>query len=288
MVDRREFLHAGAAIATGAMVGNAPAARPQRPSPRPAQEFRTITYNVLACRGYPTRPENRVYLKRARKRMAERFAMELDLYAPDVVTFQESPSKAMVAAIAKSLGMNHTYFPGGFPGAVITKHEIVESQNCPLVDGPRPRDLYTRHWGRAVLRVRDQEIALFSAHLHPSKPDRRAREVTGMLATMAADLKKDRSFLFQGDLNHLPDDPEYVRWKSAGLIDTFATHGVGQPLTIPSTKPIKRIDYIWAHGPIAARTKECRVLFEGPFRTNPDDQRSFALSDHIAVMATFA
>ena len=104
---------------------------------------------------------------------------------------------------------------------------------------------------------------------------------------MAADLKNERSLLFQGDLNHEPDGPEYDRWKTAGLVDTFAARGVGRPLTIPSTTPRKRIDYVWAHGPIAARVKECRVLFEGPFRTNPDDPRSFALSDHIPVMATF-
>ena len=287
MIDRREFLRAGATVAAGTVLPGALSAAAQDPSQPSVPEFRTITYNVLACLGHPKRAENEVYRRRARKRMAERFAMELELYEPDVVTFQESPSKAMVAAIARSLGMQYAYFPGGLPGAVITKHAIVESQNCPLVDGPRPKDLYTRHWGRAVLRVRDEEIVIFSTHMHPSKEDVRAREVSGILASMAADLKNERSLLFQGDLNHEPDGPEYDRWKTAGLVDTFAARGVGRPLTIPSTTPRKRIDYVWAHGPIAARVKECRVLFEGPFRTNPDDPRSFALSDHIPVMATF-
>ncbi len=39
---------------------------------------------------------------------------------------------------------------------------------------------------------------------------------------------------------------------------------------------------------LAERLRECRVLYEGAFRTNPDDPRSFALSDHIPVMASFA
>ena len=287
MIDRRGFLRTGAAVAAGTVVPGVLSVSDPHQSQPSAPIFRTITYNVLACRGHPKRAENRTYLTRARKRMAERFAMELELYEPDVVTMQESPSEAMVAAIAKSLGMNFVYFPGGYPGTVITKHEIIESQNCPLIGGPRPKGLYTRHWGRAVLRVRDEEIALFSTHMHPSKQDVRAREVTGILAMMAADLKKKRSLLFQGDLNHKPGDPEYARWKAAGLVDAFAAQGVGQPLTMPSTTPRKRIDYIWAHGPLAARVKECRVLFEGPFRTNPDDLRSFALSDHVPVMATF-
>ncbi len=39
---------------------------------------------------------------------------------------------------------------------------------------------------------------------------------------------------------------------------------------------------------LATRREASRVLFEGPFRTNPADPASFALSDHLPVMATFA
>ena len=122
MIDRREFLRAGATVAAGTVLPGALSAAAQDPSQPSVPEFRTITYNVLACLGHPKRAENEVYRRRARKRMAERFAMELELYEPDVVTFQESPSKAMVARIARSLDMKYAYFPGGFPGAVITKH----------------------------------------------------------------------------------------------------------------------------------------------------------------------
>ena len=33
---------------------------------------------------------------------------------------------------------------------------------------------------------------------------------------------------------------------------------------------------------------EARCLFEGGFRTNPDDLQSVALSDHLPVLAAFA
>jgi len=108
-----------------------------------------------------------------------------------------------------------------------------------------------------------------------------------MLKVMAADIRADRSMLLQGDLNHQPDGPEYRRWIDAGLVDTFAAKGIGQPYTIPADNVQARIDYIWAHGPIARRLTECRVLYEGAFRTNPDDPGSVALSDHVPVMATF-
>ena len=38
-----------------------------------------------------------------------------------------------------------------------------------------------------------------------------------------------------------------------------------------------------AGGPIASRITESRVLYEGAFRTNPEDPTSFALSDHLSL-----
>lgn len=297
MIDRREFLMAGGAFAAAGL------ARPGLVLAQPAGTddvkpgLRTITYNVLACNGYPRGRANEERLASAQKQMAARFALELALYEPDIVSFQEGPTEKTVASIAEQMGMRYAYFapgissfkgyPIGFPGAIITRYKIVEAENCPLIQGSRPEDLFTRHWGRAVLRTATEELAFFSGHLHPSSADIRAREIAEMLAVMEKDIRSGRSFLFQGDLNHRPTGPEYKRWVDVGLTDTFAAKGVGQPFTSGSIKPRGRIDYIWAHGPIADRLRECRVLFEGAFRTNPDDPNSFALSDHVPVMATF-
>ena len=108
-----------------------------------------------------------------------------------------------------------------------------------------------------------------------------------MLAAMEADLQSGRSMLLQGDLNHSPAGPEYGRWVDAGLRDMFAAAGAGNGFTIRSTRPFARIDYVWAHGPLAERVTECRALFEGAFRTSPGRPKSFALSDHIPVLAVF-
>lgn len=280
-MHRREFL-----VTTGAAAAVATLGRSALAAPRRATGLRTISYNILACRGYPDTDANRARRAAARERMAERMALELGLYAPDIVTFQESPSEAMVQAIADGLQMQHARFPGGFPGSVLARGRILETTNCPLVSGERPKDLFTRHWGRAVIEVNGRRIVVYTAHLHPGNAATREREVTAMLAAMQPDLASGVDVVFQGDLNHAPDGPEYARWKAAGLRDAFAEKGTGQPLTIPSTEPRTRIDYVWMHGPLADRLTDCRVLFEGAFRTNPDDPASFALSDHIPVMAT--
>lgn len=297
MIDRREFLMvAGTLVAAGLGRPNLAFAQPAG-TDEAAPGLRTITYNVLACNGYPSVSANEKRLASAQKQMATRFALELALYGPDIVSFQEAPTEETVASIAEQMGMRYAYFPPGissfkgypigFPGAIITRYDIVKAENCPLIQGLRPEDLFTRHWGRALLRTDTEELAFFSGHLHPSSAAIRAREITEMLAVMENDIRSGRSFLFQGDLNHRPTGPEYKRWVEAGLTDTFAAKGAGQSFTANSIKPRGRIDYIWVRGPIADRLRECRVLFEGAFRTNPDDPNSFALSDHVPLMATF-
>lgn len=284
-MNRRSFVLLSSLAASGGLNSVLRAASSAQTKQR--QGLRTITYNVLAFRGHPRTEDNQGRVGGARGQMARRMALELALYKPDLVTFQESPAEELVAEVAELLGMNHAYFPGGYPGTVMTRHKILESTNCPLVEGTRPKDLFTRHWGRAVLEWEKGELVVFTAHLHPGKVEIRAREVTEMRQVIQVDLDAGRTVVLQGDLNHEPDGPEYPRWVAAGLVDSFAAKGSGQPLTIPSTKPKKRIDYVWASESLAPRAKECRVLFEGAFRTNPEDPRSFALSDHIPVLAVF-
>ena len=288
-IGRRQFLAAtgGIALALTLSPKTLTAIAPRRR----AGALRTITYNVLACRGYPSTDENRAVLREARKQMPARMALELALYEPDIVTFQESPAESVSAEIADRMGMNYTYFPGGYPGTVITRFEITESTNKPLaagVDADDVKGLFTRHWGRAALKTDDGDLVVYSVHMHPGNVETRRNEVTQMLAAMSEDLSSGRDMILQGDLNHLPDGPEYQRWVDAGLQDSIAAKGVGENrFSINSIAPTRYIAYVWAHGSLTDRLTECRVLFEGGIRTNPDTPKSFALSDHIPVLAVF-
>lgn len=262
------------------------------------RSFTTISYNVLACIGFPDTPANRQRLAAAREQMEARMAQELLLYKPDLVSFSESVTQPAAQRMANLLGMQFAWFapgvsgfppryPIGFPGTVFTRHRIVDSENAPYGGAPRSPELFTRHWGRAVIDTGQERIAFFSGHLHPSNKDIRAREMDVMLPLLRKEIDKGGSVLFQGDLNHGPDAPEYKRWADAGFVDALAQKGGTQQLTFNSIEPKTRIDYIWVHGPLADRLRECRVLNEGAFRTNRDDPQSFALSDHLPLMARF-
>jgi endonuclease/exonuclease/phosphatase family metal-dependent hydrolase len=251
--------------------------------------LRVIAYNVYECTGWP---KERVLGKLATQlgQMPTRFAHELALYAPDIINFSESPKEPVVQAIAKLLKMNYVMFPSGgkWPGALLSRFEIKNPQNAPLKT-ERPVDLFTRHWGRAEVKLPSGEaLIVHSAHLRPPpETELRVREIKLMLDTMQADLVSKRSMLLLGDLNHPPQPPEHPLWTNAGWIDTFAAVGRGEGLTIKSDKPDLRIDYVLAAGPIAKQVIESKPLFEGAFRVNNDDAEAFALSDHLPQLAVF-
>ena len=252
--------------------------------------LRVIAYNVYDCTGWP---KDRALAKKATAagQMPDRFAMELALYDPDIINFSESPSEEVVKQIAKRLGMNYVRFSSGgnWPGTLMSRFEIVDPKNVPLVEGERPKDLFTRHWGKATVNLPSGEpLVVHSAHLHPgAEPGIRLREIPAMLESMKGDLDAGRSMLLIGDLNHSPDTKEYKLWLDAGWTDTFTKVGKGEGLTIKADKPQWRIDYVMAAGPIAKQVIESRPLFEGAFRTNLADPTSFALSDHLPQLAAF-
>lgn len=262
---------------------------------KPLKSLRVIAYNVYNCTGWP---KNRALGKKATAagQMPERFAHELALYEPDIIAFSESPSEAVAAEIAKHLKMNFVRFPSGgnWPGTLLSRFEIVDAKNVPLKEGERPKELFTRHWGSATVKLPGgQSLLVHSAHLHPApEPEIRLKEIRAMLEAMQPDLAAGRSMLLIGDLNHRPTPPEYPLWTAAGWVDTFTKVGHGDGLTFQSEaddlKLNKRIDYILAAGPIANQVVESRPLYEGAFRVNIADPESFALSDHVPQLAVFA
>jgi endonuclease/exonuclease/phosphatase family metal-dependent hydrolase len=251
--------------------------------------FRVIAYNVLKCTGWPV--EN----VKDKAEMPSRFIQELAKYKPDLINFSESPEESVVKQIAKQMDMNYTFFPsaGNWPGAILSRFKIVDSVNVPIVSGSRPEDLFTRHWGKATIQLdNDQSVIVHSVHLfphdNPTSGEIRKREISLIIKSIQEDVDNHaKSIIVMGDLNHTPEMPEYQQWLNAGMVDTFAKAGIGEGLTVLPDKPRKRIDFILAKGSIANQILESRALFEGAFRTDTSDPKSFALSDHLPQFAIF-
>ena len=284
-LSRRSFVAQTGTIFLGATCLKAAFAEEQK-----RQTLRVITYNVYECTGWP---KDRALGKKATKlgQMPDRFANELALYEPDIINFSESPSEEVVKQISERLRMRYVRFPSGgkWPGTLFSRYEISDSTNAPTIGGERPKELFTRHWGKATVKLPSGDpLIVHSAHLHPSEePDTRLREIPAMLESMKGDLAAGRSMLLIGDLNHTPDTKEYKHWTDAGWIDTFAKVGEGKGVTFMADELDRRIDYVMAAGPIARQVVESRPLFEGAFRVNAADPQAFALSDHLPQLAVF-
>src|SRR5690625_6907293 len=79
--------------------------------------MRAIAYNVLECKGWPSDAERALHVVE-KGQIAQRFALELSLYDPDIIAFAESPDQSITDEIARLMGLHVTYFPSGgyWPG----------------------------------------------------------------------------------------------------------------------------------------------------------------------------
>lgn len=270
--------------------------------------IRSIAYNIFnGCIGYKginghNLPEGEKYdlVRKARElgQISKRIALQLALYNPNLINFSEAPEKSVVAMMANWLGMDYAYFPssdykGSFPGAILSHYNIISYENRPFV-GKGSKDLFTRHWGKAILRLpsNNKLISVHSAHLW-YKGDKegtqiRLREIDELIKAIDFDLKNNvDSVILQGDLNHQPGSPEYKALEEGGTVDLFNKVGEGKGNTTRANGLVKRIDYIRAKGDIVNKMSRYKVLFEGDFRMYSDDPRSFALSDHLPVLGEF-
>ena len=288
MIDRRTFLGLTAA---GILAFGAKAADKDK-----KEKFRTISYNVLAFRGFPKTKKTSARLEERCERHPELTAEALAVFSPDIVTLQEGPSEDLVARFAAKLGMKYAYFPGGwegdeyypggFPGAIVTHYEIEESKNRPSAGAPHDDALFTRHLGYARLAAPFGTLHVVSSHFEAHDQAIRLREAAAIIE-LIKQLRETGPVLFQGDLNHRPKDPEYALLDEGNLVDIGKKEGIGDEPTAPSIRPKSRIDYIRSTPDLAKMACQAAVLNKPPFIPEPDDPASYALSDHLPVMAEF-
>ncbi len=288
MITRRRFLEVAAAGV--AVIGSGVGAAEEKAM------FRTITYNVLAFRGFPETAVTRERIKAELGRHPEMTAKALAKFSPDLVTLQEAPPEEEVGRFAKALGMQYAFYPGGwegdstypggFPGAVVTRYPIEESKNRPSAGAPHNEELFTRHLGWARLVAPFGTLHVVSTHLHASDHQVRMQEAAAIVQLIAK-LRESGPVLLQGDLNSQPKDPEYAVWVDGGLVDVGKAVGIGDTPTSSSTHPVRRIDYIWATPELVKKAQRAAVLDKPPFVPDPADPASYALSDHLPVTAEF-
>ena len=88
-MNRREFGMTSGLLGAALAAQRLAAAAQENQKSSPTGTLTSISYNIYAANLYPKTDENLPRLLAARPQYAERLAQELQLYQPDIVTFQE-------------------------------------------------------------------------------------------------------------------------------------------------------------------------------------------------------
>ena len=247
----------------------------------------SLAYNVQGWMGYPRHCLEGMSSRSVGKLFSEALAK----YNPDIITLSEASLGPILDTVIKELGVNHVIFPSSlsWPGVVLTKYRILQSESYSLKRKYWSKGLFTRHWGRVLLETDSPVIAIHSLHLFPGPhPEVRKLEIPEVLRVSKEDTDLGYSAIVQGDLNHGPGVYAYRLWKNAGFVDAFVETRAREDRTFRSDNPRFRLDYIFALGPVSENLLECRVLNEPPFNSNKKGNEEYALSDHLPVMAIFS
>jgi endonuclease/exonuclease/phosphatase family metal-dependent hydrolase len=203
--------------------------------------IRVLTYNIHHGEGI----DKRLDLERIAK-------LILDAKA-DVVGLQEvdrgcdrTQKRDLPAELAKLTGMivhfekNIPYQGGEYGNAVLTKFPIKKARNTHY-RMLRPGE--QRGVLQLVLDVRGREVLFMNTHID-YRPDDAERVLNvEELKQMVADAGT-MPVILCGDFNATPESRTIGNVKQF-LTDAWSTAGRGDGLTIPVTKPAKRIDYIF-------------------------------------------
>lgn len=112
MITRRHFLHIASVATTASFMVPRIAQHSVVDSAMGKRVLCTITYNIRGCLGSQDIDADPNLVRIARPQMPARISMELALYEPDIVTFQEAPDESLVAQIAEQLNMNYIFSRG--------------------------------------------------------------------------------------------------------------------------------------------------------------------------------
>lgn len=188
-----------------------------------------------------------------RKLDLERIAkLILDAKA-DVVGLQEvdrgverTNRRDLPAELSRLTGMevifsrNITYQGGEYGNAVLTRFPVKRWHNTHyrMLRPGEQRGLL-----QLVLEIGGREVVFMNTHID-YRPDDSERVLNADEIKAAVAAAGSRPVILVGDFNTLPGTPTHEKIKRF-LTDTWEVVGVGPGLTIPVTKPSKRIDYIF-------------------------------------------
>lgn len=178
-------------------------------------------------------------------------AAEVEELKPDIVLFQETPSRDDVKAIARRLYQNNAAVVWSADIAIIAKGRVIftHAKDSWLIES-------------RIRLASGMEVAVINVHLSPVsfrtdmwKPDywkymshirRQRRNEVDYIAGRISRLKSSIPVVLGGDFN-TPAGDASLESLSSNLTDTFKISGKGWGPTFPNGMAFIRIDQIWTN-----------------------------------------
>jgi len=237
--------------------------------------FRLMTYNVHGCGGMDGRVSPR------------RVARVIGTYSPDIVAVQEmdlgrrrSRAENQMELIARALDMQYEFCPTVTVGEEHYGHalfsiypmEVVKRARLPADPHRATREPRAALWVR--LSVNGQRVNVITTHLGLGIAERRAQMQALAGDEWVGGIPADEPVLLCGDCNMLPGSVPYRLIKDRLRDVQLAIAGRTAFSTFSTTRPLARLDYIFASPHITV--KEFQV---------PRTDLTRVTSDHFPLVA---
>ncbi|TVR07682.1 MAG: endonuclease/exonuclease/phosphatase family protein [Planctomycetota bacterium] len=253
--------------------------------------MRVISWNILGCRGWRRGEKPQANPGPPRPWVPDAMVEALAPLAADIIALQECPERTVVSRMAQQLDMHMTWlssripgdqhWPGGFPGALLSRWPMSACRDEVDLRPNLPAALFQRHWGNALIQGPWGPVRIHAYHccadfaggIHDKE---RSQELT--LVSQAVH-QEPLPCILVGDHNCTPGSAPLDILTAAGFHEAHSSIGSGPGWSDRAIAAHRRIDHCWLRG---CQATAAIVLNDLPFGS--EDPQAFVLSDHRPIM----
>lgn len=210
-------------------------------SSAPPRSIRVMTFNIHHGEGIDGKVDTERSAQLIREQRADVVALqEVDRGVERTGRRDLIEELSMLTHLSYAFGKNIDYQGGDYGNAVLSRFPIIEQGNFhyKMLRPGEQRGLL-----RAVLNVGGKKLLLLNTHIDYRQDDAERLSNVDEIHQMLSGYRR-LPVILCGDFNDVPDSRTHTKVKS-DFTDSWEAVGKGDGFTFSSTKPVKRIDYVF-------------------------------------------
>lgn len=252
----------------------------------PEKTVRICTYNMYDFHGWPRELVGSDLGTRWGEKRLQHFADVIKGLDCDVLGVQEGATHDWLKRLSHATDLDVALFYRStvLPGAVFTKHNIVEERD--FRDGEKTGSIpYSRTGGAALVDIDGRLLWIVNIHAHPSDQQLRNEEAKILGERIDELIRVTPDVIVLGDFNSLVGTVIHNTLRERGFLNAMEISGGGLVSTMNSTNP-RALDHIYVSSTLIGKVRSSHVISDEDFAVadaaNPD---RWVHSDHLPVIA---